>query len=102
MSQSDIAAGPPQRLGAAFGRVRGAGQDEEQIRKAVQVDDRETRDTHGLRRRHRLPLCTTRDRASDVQLRSRLGATGKHEALQWLELLVERVAPPLERIDLLL
>ena len=73
-------AGLPERLLAR--RVRGAGEHEEQVREAVQVDGRQRVDGPLARGGERLALGAAAGGAGDVQARGGLGAAGQDEAPQ--------------------
>src|SRR5205823_4752404 len=90
----------PERLWGVRLRVRGARQDEEQVGEPVQVDERERAQAVGDRKRGNLRAPA--DRAGDVQARRRFRPARQDEALQRLELRVERVAEALELVDLAL
>src|SRR5215210_2853780 len=93
-----LAARAPEGLLAA--RVGRAGEDEEQVREPVQIDQGERVDGSFARGPERDTLGAPADRARDVQARRYLAAAGKDEALQRLERFVRLVAIVLERVDL--
>src|SRR5687768_10054608 len=93
---SAIAAGLPERLVAL---VRRAGEDEEQVREAVEVAHALAVDL--VAAVDRAPLGAAADGAADVQLRRGGAPAGQHEGLQRLELGVHLVARLLQPFRLL-
>ena len=94
------AARPPERLGQALVRVRGAGEDEQHVGDPVQVDERERVDPVRGVGLERAELRAAGDGARDVELCGGRRAAGQHEALQLGERPVEEVAEVLEPVDL--
>ena len=91
-------AGLPERLLAR--RVRGAGEHEEQVGEAVQVDGASGLTGRSRRGREHLALGAAAGGARDVQARGRLGAAREHEAAQLGQRRVRLVAVGLEPLDL--
>src|SRR5438874_990970 len=79
--------------------VRRAGEDEQQIGETIQVDRDERACAFDAQD---AALGSTADRPREVEARRKLGAAGKDERLQRLELGVRDVAVALEPFDLLL
>src|SRR5207244_8637162 len=84
----------PERLVPA--RVGGSGEDEEQVGETVQVDEGERVYLSDPERRDLGPAAHG---PGDVQLSRRLAPAGKDEAPEGRQLLVERIAEPLELVD---
>ncbi len=82
------------------GGVRRARKDEQEVGKAVQVDERERVDHVDTRGCERFTLRATADRARDMQPRSSLAPAGEHETPELGQIGVEDVAVALDSIDL--
>ena len=83
-------------------RIRGAREDEEEVREPVEVDERQG--IQGVRagRYEGLALGPSAHRARDMEPSGGLAPAGEHEARQLRKLRVEAIALALERVDLLL
>ena len=86
----------------AFGRIRRASQDEQEVGEAVQIDEREWAHVVCACGRECLALGSSAQCSGDVEPRGGFATTGQDEALQLGEVGVEAVALPFEPVDLLL
>ena len=91
--------GDPEDVAAGVA-VRGAGQDEEQVREPVEVGERLRGDRLGVGQGHGRALGAAADGARVVQGRGGGAPAGQDEAGEVRERLVDLVAPALEPLDL--
>src|SRR4051812_38362441 len=91
-----LIASEPLWLSDARTRVADARHREEQVAQAIEVANQRGRDRRFAGKRQHSPLGATTDGAREVEVARGERSAGQDEALQWHELVVERVDPSLE------